>query len=258
LSGSPVAIANQTAKTAIYYTPYLGNQVVFPNGTILSFAEISTDVPATTVTPFDIFAYSNNGTLTLTTLNWTSDTARATALAYSNGLLVKSGDSTRLYLGTGRTTTVSGQTEDSLLRRFLWNYYNRVNRLMFEVDAAASWTYTTATYRQSNANTGNKIEAVIGVSEDGILVQFQQAILAGGLITSSVNTGIGADSITVPSGQQSYVTGTMLAGALATLETVPTIGYHYYAALETSDGSSSTFYAGAGNNRFQLTAILRG
>ena len=243
MSGSPVAIANQTAKTAIYYTPYLGNQVVFPNGTILSFAEISTDVPATTVTPFDIFAYSNNGTLTLTTLNWTSDTARATALAYSNGLLVKS---------------VSGQTEDSLLRRFLWNYYNRVNRLMFEVDAAASWTYTTATYRQSNANTGNKIEAVIGVSEDGILVQFQQAILAGGLITSSVNTGIGADSITVPSGQQSYVPGTMLTGALATLETVPTIGYHYYAALEISDGSSSTFYAGAGNNRFQLTAILRG
>lgn len=115
-SGTPVVTTNQTAKTTIYFTPYIGKYIALYNGStwdVIGFTEISVSVPSTTNTPFDIFCYSNSGTATLETVNWTNDTTRATALTYQDGVYVKSGATTRRYLGTGRTTGSSGQCEMS-------------------------------------------------------------------------------------------------------------------------------------------------
>src|SRR3990167_6798256 len=134
----------------------------------MTFAEISVSVPATTNTLFDIFAYNNAGTLTLETTNWTNDTTRATPIVLQNGVYVKSGATTRRYLGTGRTTGASGQTEDSYKgnhqsggRRLLWNYYNRVLWHLAVIDTTDNWTYTTAAWRQANGNVGNLVDCVI-------------------------------------------------------------------------------------------------
>ena len=129
-TGVPVTTSDVTAATTIYFTPYQGNNISLYDGSaiwnVISFTELSIAVPATTATMYDVFCYNNSGAATLEVLAWTNDTTRATALVLQNGVYVKSGATTRRYLGSFRTTGVSGQTEDSVANRFVWNYYNRV------------------------------------------------------------------------------------------------------------------------------------
>ncbi|KKK88542.1 hypothetical protein LCGC14_2742120, partial [marine sediment metagenome] len=148
----PVTTSNVSAATTVYYTPYVHNIIMLYSGTAweaIEFTEVSIAVPSTTVTPFDVFGLSSGGSLVIETLDWTNDTTRATALAYQDGRLVKSGSATRLYLGTGRTTGVSGQTEDSISKRFHWNYYNRVPRQLKLIEVT-NHTYATNTVRPWN------------------------------------------------------------------------------------------------------------
>jgi hypothetical protein len=101
---------------------------------------------------------------TLELLAWTNDTTRATAIVLTTtGAYTKSGDLTRRYLGSFRTTAVAGQTEDSLTKRYLWNYYNRLRRQLKRFETASTWTYSIATIRQANGNTSNQVDMVIGV-----------------------------------------------------------------------------------------------
>ena len=72
---------------------------------------------------YDVFGYLNSGTLALELLIWTDATNRATALAYQDGVLIKSGNATRRYLGTIYINSTGGQTEDTEIQRFVWNYY---------------------------------------------------------------------------------------------------------------------------------------
>jgi hypothetical protein len=167
-SGTPVTTADVTAATTVYFAPYKGNKITLHDGkgtwNDFSFTELSVSVPSTTTTPFDIFIYDAAGTLTLETLDWTNDTTRATALTWQDGVYVLSGDSTRRYLGTGRTTGVSGQTEKSQTYMGLWNYYNRVATRL-RVNDATSHTYTTASWRSWNNDNTIRVEVVRGVNE---------------------------------------------------------------------------------------------
>lgn len=100
-------------------------------------------------------AFTTNGTWQAADKNQT----RATALATQDGVYVKSGDATRLYLGTIRTTTTSGQCEDSLLRRFCINYYNAVRRRC-HVFENTNHTYNAAPARPWNDNTATRFEFI--------------------------------------------------------------------------------------------------
>ncbi len=166
-SGTAVTTTDQTAKTTVYMTPYLGGKwLSLYDGTswvVKQTAEISVAVPSNTNTPFDIFVYDNAGTITLEAVAWTNDTTRATALTLQDGIYVKSGATTRRYLGTGRTTAVSGQCEDSLNKRYLWNYYNRVQR-----EAQGSFTANRTTTSTSFTEVNTEIRAfwVVGVAEE--------------------------------------------------------------------------------------------
>src|SRR6185369_11168812 len=119
----------------------------------------SVAVPSTASTPFDVFGVLSSGTLALETVDWTNDTTRATALTTQDGVLVKSGDTTRRYLGTGRTTASTGQTEDSDLNRYLWNFYNRVHKRMHL--SAGSNNYNTNGAREWGGVT-NRVNFVVG------------------------------------------------------------------------------------------------
>lgn len=164
-SGDPNPAANQTAQTTIHYTPYIGNRIALYDGSarrdIFEFTELSIAVPSTTVTPFDIFIYDAAGTLTLETLDWTNDITRATALAYQDGVLVKSGEPSKRYLGTGRTTGVLGEIEDSESKRFLYNFYNQVIRsLLWSVNG--SHAYAVPAWRQWNTDGNAQFEFMLG------------------------------------------------------------------------------------------------
>jgi hypothetical protein len=170
-SGTPVTTSDVTAATTVYFTPYLGNRIALYDGAswnIYTFTEKSISVPASTGTNYDIFAYLSNGSVTLETVAWTDDTTRATGLTLQNGIYVKSGSTEKRYLGSFRTTGVSGQTEDSITSRFLWNYYNQRTKKMRNTDVNAH-VYTTGTWRYWNNTASNTLlEFVIGVQEDSI------------------------------------------------------------------------------------------
>jgi hypothetical protein len=167
-SGTAVTTSDVTAAETVYYTPYKGNTIALFDGTNwkqYTFTEKSIDVPDATQVQ-DVFIYDNAGTLTLELTTWTNDTTRATALTTQDGILVKTGALTRRYLGTFYSTTAgNGQTEDSIAKRYLWNYYHRVSRPMRVAEATDTWTYTIATLRQANASTANQLDLVVGVSE---------------------------------------------------------------------------------------------
>lgn len=169
-SGTPFNTANTNNISTLYYTPYLtGWLPLYINGRWkpFEFSETSLSLSGLTAsTNYDIYGYYDSGSLALETLAWSSSGAgtstRATALAYDNGYLVKSGDNTRLYLGTIRTTSTTGETENSISKRFIWNYYNRRHHTI-HVSIGSSHTYNGAERLWNNAEYAG--EFVIGTQD---------------------------------------------------------------------------------------------
>ena len=264
-AGVPVTTADVTAATTIYLTPYGGNRIWLYDGSaqwnLFASAEMSIAVPATTSTMYDVFCYDNSGTPTLELTAWTNDTTRATALTLQNGVYVKSGATTRRYVGSFRTTGVSGQTEDSIAKRYVWSYYNRVTKPMRVVESTASWTYSTATWRQANGSTANQLDFVTGVAEDmvkcSIHVGARSSTAAG---TVLMIVGVGLDSTSTNNatnfaGQANFTTSNQ-QDISATYENFHTAGRHYLAWLEYSTTAATTTWFGTNNP--QSTAAISG
>jgi hypothetical protein len=249
---TPVTTADVTAATTVFVTPYRGNRIALYDATnwhMRSSAEMSIAVPATTSTIYDLFCYDNSTVPTLEALAWTNDTTRATALVLQNGVLCKSGDTTRRYLGSFRTTTVSGQTEDSFAKRFIWNYYNRVRRPMRVTDATASWTYTTATLRQANNSTANQLDFIIGVSEDVVEARLQSTAASSTISTTQMGVVIGLDTTSGAAtgcyaSQGAPAVANTPFGLSATYRGFPGVGRHFLAWQEIGNGSATnTFFS---------------
>lgn len=266
-SGLAVTTADVTAATTIYYAPYAGNQIALyyaGQWNIYTFSELSLSLAAQTASrPYDLWAYYTGATVALEALVWTSDTTRATSLTTQDGVLVKSGDATRRYLGTYRTTTVTGQTEDSFAKRFVWNYYNRVPRAMRVTDLTNSWTYTTNTYRIANNVAGNQLAFVVGVAEISVSLDVI-GYAANDTTAEELAVSIGVDSLTVPSVGVTAQYGSTAAAALigrasASYVSFPAAGYHFAAWLEKSitTGNTTTWY-GDNGAASQLQAGISG
>ncbi len=244
-SGLAVTVADVTAATTLYFSPYKGSRIALYNGTawdLKIFSELSMAVPATANTLYDVWAYNNSGAVALEATAWTNDTTRATALALQNGVWVKSGAPTRRYLGTFRTTGVSGQTEDSKAKRFLWNYHHRAQRPMASaVESTGSWNYSTTSWRQANANSANQLSFVIGIAEDTVRAQVPP-ITAYSSTTAyrSVAIGIGLDSTTTNSASfavEGRCNTQVQALVSAVFEDVVAAGYHTLSWLERGGGT---------------------
>lgn len=250
-TGTPVTTADVTAATTLYWTPYAGNQVALYDGSawaMYTFTERSIAVPATTSQMYDVFVYNNTGTITLELTAWTNDTTRATALTTQNGVYVKTGALTRRYLGSFRTTTVSGQTEDSATKRFVSNYYNRRNRLLQKLITTDSYTYTISVLRQWEGSSTNQVAIVVGVAED---VFNLQALHSGQNSSANVELRIGIGEGSTTSMVSSLRTGRTLgipanqtSNMMAILQKLPAVGYQFYAGLEQSDATGTTTWLG--------------
>lgn len=255
-SGTAVTTSDVTAATTLYFTPFRGNQIAIYDGSnwdSVAFTEVSVTVPSTTSTPFDVFATATAGVLSLVCTNWGSDTARATALTTQDGILVKSGTTTQRYLGSGRTTAVSGQCEDSDAKRYLWNYYNRVPRRMRVVDGTDTWTYSTAAYHQANATSVNQLDLMIGVSEDmvGATVMAMAANASASAPGSGLRAvvGIGLDTTSTATTGFFNAGHDMVAtngevGIISSWYGYPGIGRHYLAWLEYAQATGTTTWSG--------------
>lgn len=249
-TGVPVTTSDVTAATTLYLTPYNGNKISLYDGSsawsLHDLTEISLSISGLTAdTNYDIFVYDSSG-LTLEAVAWTNATTRATALALQNGVYVKTGTTVRRYAGTIRINSTGGQCDDALAFRFVWNCYNRVQRQMKVADATASWTYTTATWRQANGAATNQLAYVQGLSENAVEAQ----VLASAQNSSSAAryVGVGIDSTSTPtqwiSGEASNSAGYL--PLVAFWRGWPGIGYHYLAWLEYSQAAGTTTWQGTG------------
>lgn len=262
-SGTPVTTTDVPGATTVYFTPYKGNRIALYDGaavwTVYAFTEKSVALGTlTNDLPYDVFIYDNAGTPALEILAWSSKTARATALTTQDGVLVKTGATTRRYLGTFHTTAAT-TTEDSAAKRLLWNYYNRVRRSLLAVDTTNTWNYTTATFRQANGSTANQVAVIVGVAESAIDLR----LLANAFNTATgVNfaVAIGEDSTSTPSTTGLMQIGTTYVigfgvGAEAQLTKIPAAGYHFYAWLEFSVAAGTTTWQGDGGVTYQQNGL---
>lgn len=260
----PVTTADVTAAATIFYAPYTGSRLALYDGTsawiVRSFTEIT--LPLGTLSsgkPYDVFAYDSSGTVALEMLAWTNDTTRATALTTQDGVLVKTGATTRRYLGSFYTTAAT-TTEDSKLKRYLWNYYNRVPRLVRVQDATDSWAYSLG-LRQARGSTANQFDVMVGWSEDTLTTRVT-SYGYGDAPNGIMVVGIGEDSVAAiatnslaPEGRTQVVNiGIIL---WAELVTVPAVGHHFYAWLEyTNAAANFTWYGDGGTPTLTRSGML--
>lgn len=239
---------------ALFLQPVRGARIALFD-TVSSKWNIYTFTQATTVAVpnvanqlYDVFACLTAGAVALEVVAWTSDTARNVGLNTQDGVLVKATDGSRRYMGSFRTTAVAGQSEDSIAKRYLWNYYNRALRKMRVNDPAATWNYTTATWRQANANTANQLDFVIGIQESVVTARVRAGAVNTGANQAAV--GIGLDSTTASSADMSPLT---VVGAItgpippliAEYSGFTGIGRHFLAWLEISVAAGTTTWEGS-------------
>lgn len=257
----PVTTADVTAAGTLYWTPYKGNSVaLYYNSAWYKFAltEKSLALTLTSGSVYDVFGYFTGTAPAIETLVWTNTTTRATALTTQDGVLVKSGDATRRYLGT-IVASGTNTTEDSISKRYVYNYYNRVPRTLKAVDTTNSWAYTTAAYQEARAGSTlgtSRVGFVIGWNEDIVTAQ---AVSAAGTSSGSVAVacGIGLDSATnvatVNCSTIAYAS-VIQATPFALYRASVAVGAHYLAWLEYG-GANVSFYGDNGASVFQTGLV---
>jgi len=272
-TGVAVSTSDRTAQGTIYYTPYLGSTISLYSGSAwaaYSFSELSLALSVTSGKNYDVFVFNNSGTLTLElSAAWTSDNVRADALTTQDGVYVKSGATTRRYIGTIRasgtnvtadsggatgTTQVGGQ-------RFVWSYCNRVNRSLSVIDTVDNFNYSTNTWQQFNGAAGNKVEFVIGQPEDSVWAMDESVVT----VASGVGyMGIGVDSTSSPAGSVrvfNFATGGPGVPTVGFYSgNFTTAGYHFLAWLQKGSGSGTTTWygdSGADGTQAGMQATIR-
>lgn len=249
-SGTPVTTADVTGATTVYYAPHVHDGILLWDGSqwvLVRFAEKSLALGTiTSGKPYDVFGYLSSGDLAMEMLAWTDDTTRATAVTYQDGRLCKSGDKTRLLLGTFYTTSTT-QTEDSQANRYLSNLYNARQRTVFVSDSTDSWTYNVASWRQARGSAANQVNLVQTMAHDPVSVLVRVAFSAG---SQQLGVGVGIDSTTVNSALTYgvHIAGASYGNVIADYRGMLAAGKHSLAWLEYVSGTSAiTFYGDQGN-----------
>jgi hypothetical protein len=247
-TGVPVTTSDVTGAGTLYYAPYLNNRICIYDGTrwrLYNFSQISLSLTITSGSNYDVFVYDNSGTLTLELSNaWTNATTRADALTTQDGVVVKSGATTRLWLGAIRASG-SNITEDSKAKRFVANAYNKVQRRLYVTDTTASWTYSGG-IRQANANSANKVEvlSLTGNLAPSFLDLFLGCTaVTGGASYGSVGIGEDSTSAYAPTDYIGVQAGQSSAASAiwAKIAIQAPLGYHAYNWLEQTNGNNVDF-----------------
>jgi hypothetical protein len=249
-TGLPVPAVDVASSATVYFTPYIGSRIALYANSYgwrnYAFSELSLDISGVaTDKNIDIWIYDNAGTLTLDYTEWSHNTLRATALARQDGVLVKSGAPAYRYLGTVRTSN-NGVSADTVLKRYCWNYYNRVEVNLTVKDSSDSWTYNVGTtWRSLDNSANNRVNFVIGVDE--VLVKFLARLFAENSGASYCAVGIGLD---VTNANHAHFLGASKGSTpqwnTAEYRGFPGIGYHFLQLLEYVTGGTGTFYGDNG------------
>lgn len=259
VSGNPLMTSTITPSGTVYFTPFNGNSLSLYTSSVWAtnqFTELSLALSGGSASkPHDVFVYNNSGTATLEILAWTDGSNRATGLSYQDGRLVKSGDATRLYLGTIQLDSskeinwqfgaaAAGGTQGIF---HLWNNYNRRKFATVVQDNTDSWTYGSAAWRAVNNSGNNSVSVVSGRAEDAVIARHHRMWL--GATGNRPAIGIGFNVTNAFSGVTSYqeVSSALHSGVAeygAAFEGVRNFNAIEYSVLGTSTlyGDNGTAY----------------
>lgn len=275
-SGTAITTADVTAAGTVYFTPADNDRIPIYDGAkwcLWQFAEIALTLNNpnhATNSNYDVFAaISANAVVVGTGPPWTSDTARGTGagtteietfegrIVNKNAITLRNGSTTysiaarqAVLLGGFRTTAVA-QTEDSAAKRFLSNALNIARRSVIITDATASWTYSTATYRQANGSTANQVAMFFCITGRLADVCVQHSVANSTTTVRTVAFGIGVDSSTVDSsfplaGINTNPLGAgVIEGRNGFYKGYPGLGYHTLRWLEKGAAADTQTWYGA-------------
>lgn len=284
-TGTPVMNTSQSAKTTVYYTPYLGRLVPLYNGTnftaVDTGGELSQATTDTTKSPaavansscYNVYVWSDGGTMRATRgAVWAATTTGAAAeMTLTQGIWLNTSSITNgpaalraTYVGSicsngsaqidwtfGSSTAGGGAA-----RHMVWNMYNRVNVASTVKDTTSSWTSNNQAWEPMNVSgTGsglnNRATYVVGIAEDAVDAAAQTGGLAGPA-GDTVAIGVCVDSTTAVSGVTAAVFGSIILMARGHYQGYPGIGQHYVQSCQWMK-TGATMY-GAPDGR-QLGAV---
>lgn len=295
-SGVPVLTSTVSGATTVFYTPYQGNLVPIYDGTNFiptAFAEVSQTTSDTTKSPaavgaslnYDIFCWIDTGPTNRCTRGpaWTagagagSATARgtgagSTALTRVNGVYLNEQAITNgpaaqrgTYVGTIRSNgsstidfiygaAASGGTAAVLN---VWNAYNRVVISTNVTDNGTVYAYASGTVRQARASTGNQVNFIQGLQEDGGFAALGAYLESSATAGQICAMGLGMDITTNYSSQRQVVYSSTTSGYLnsggVSLSILPLLGSHFIASVESGTATSCNFNSTASPNILSYT-----
>ena len=271
---TPVITTTQAAKTAIFYTPHVGNQIPLYNGTafvMTAFTELTVATTDTANSPAaigvskvnDWFIWdSGGGTLKLVHgPDWTNDTARSAGTAiervqglWVNSVAITNGPAIRrgTYVGTTRSNASAlfdwiygtAATGGGAAWFGVWNAYNRVSVTTMVMPTNDSWTLGSGTsiFGMAAGSATMRCSFVMGLQEDQFEgIYFAIAIASTG---ASASVGIGFDTTTTMSGF-AQIAGTIVAASNGVYSNTA-LGFHFMQAMDWSNSNPAQFFGDLG------------
>ncbi len=227
----------------------------------IAVSQVSISVSALSTNTYDVYVYNNSGSAVIDTLvAWSSGSPPTRDIDATGGVLVKHGDSTRLYVGS--VQVIGGVIYSFTGYRGIWNAYNRVQAPISAYISTPDWTYSGG-WRNADNNSsygGAIIGVVTGIQIEPVnLVRFSKgpdtSYTIAGLIGIAVDgtnpaptsgiQGVGAEMYAT-----SYTNGGIVTVAIPF--TNAQIGVHTYQAVENAGGSCA-FWGGIYGGMFGTT-----
>ena len=214
------------------------------NATADGVQSLAFKLPANTV--YDVFNYYDGSEVKLELCEWASSSARATSIELINGLYLKQGDNSRAYAGTIYTTGTAGQMADGAYDRFVWNYHNRVSRLLYAYNTNGSFSSSASAWREYNGGSGQiRGEFVMGVIDANPIAYNYGYMGTQAAGTSYTSVAINSTTSGVLHRTQSRTSDFMYSGQLGLSGPVgAAAGYNYLTQIEYA-GVNTTYYGGS-------------
>lgn len=290
-TGVPVLTEDVIAGTSVYYTPDVGAQAPFSDGSAIAmeeFSQLTLTLHSNHVASniYDVFLFKESGVQMIGTgPAWNTATAGSGArgtgtgttelerwkgfLVNKNSMTVRNGASTYtvgaregIYVGSifmdGTNGQISCHRSYGQNRKWgVWNYYNRKRIILKAGDSTSSWSYNSSTIRQSRAQTGNRATVFCGLAEEIIEASFKQNV--EGTADDELTLGVGVNSTTTFSGNTGILRCNGGEGMTVVAKSIiaPVLGISNINCLEQANsGTVDSLYGG--EDDMQLTVEWRG
>ncbi len=288
-SGVPVTTTDVAGVSAIYYTPAIGQHVWLYLDRIWTpyiFSELTLAMSASYQLAnfcYDLFIVKDGDTIRLGHgPAWTSTTSRGTGAGTTellflggmptnkNTMTVRWGSSagntisvpagSALYVGSFFCLT-NGQMYDTRAYRFLYNAFNQAPRTLSIADPATNWAYSTAAWRQVNANTQNRLLIMCGLGGTFANMEGASFVYTNTTTPVYVQTGIAINSTNSNAADSDYTTfrsANVQQQPKCRLDTWLPLGFTSYNWVEWGGGSDIQTWTGTVGGVAQFWTGLRG